>query len=179
MTRYCQQRQLSALIGYKSDGTQILPALDPNNATLGPCQTLGVATYLFPFGGDYLGSVAEAVMASLSGLWTAALSATVTIEATNYPKTITGNNTGAADITDWDTTTGAWQKIDPTLAGAVYAVATGTGVMTKYTCAITAAGGGGAGFWNVPDLGALRLRAKVVVTVGGVVRFMGHAKLGS
>jgi len=172
--RYPDIKQLSAFAAYKSDGTLVPVVNDPTN---GPGVTLGIATYLFPFGGERYGSVVETVMHSISALWPAGIVGSITIEATNFPKTLTGSDQGPNDVTDWDIASNAWQKIDPTLAGAVYAVATGTGTMTKYTCAI-AAGAGGA-LWNIPELGSLRLRARAALTTGGFLRMFGHAKLGS
>jgi hypothetical protein len=172
--RYPEIRQLSAFSAFKSDGTVIPAIID---ATNGPGMTLGVATYLIPLGGERYGSIVETTMASLSAKWPSGIAGTITIEATNFPKTMTCTDQGPADITDWDITSGAWQKIDPTLAGSVYAIATGTGSMTKYTCTVTA--GVGAAFWNIPEIGSLRLRANIAVTTGGFIRFFGHSKLGS
>ncbi len=174
MTRYPEIKQLSALLAYKSDGTLVQPVLDPNN---GPGVNLGVATYLFPLGGERYGSVVESCMVALSALWPAGIVGSITIETTNFPKTMLSTDQGPPDVTDWDIVSNAWQKIDPTLAGSVYAIATGTGVMTKYTCAI-AAGAGGA-FWNIPEIGSWRLRARVALTTGGFLRMMAHSKLGS
>jgi hypothetical protein len=175
MTRYPEIKQLSAFAAYLSTGNGVLlqPSIDPTN---GPGLTLTAATYLFPFGGELYGSVVETVMHALSALWPAGIVGTITIEATNFPKTVTGAVQGPNDVTDWDVSS-AWQKIDPTQAGAVYATATGTGAMTKYTCAITA--GSGGALWNIPELGALRLRARAALTTGGFLRMFGHAKLGS
>jgi hypothetical protein len=175
MTRYVEIPQLSALRAYKSDGTLVPAVLDPTN---GPGLTLGIATYLFPLGGERYGNVVETVVHSISMLWPAGIVGSATIEATNFPKTRAGTDQGPADVTDWDIASKAWQKIDPTLAEMVYATADGvSGVMTKFTCAI-AAGAGGA-FWNIPDLGALRLRVRLALTTGGFVRVFGHGKLGA
>jgi hypothetical protein len=174
MTRYPEIRTISALPAYLSTGTLVPAVFDP---TKGPGLTLGAATYLFPLGGERYGSVVETAMHSFSAVWPSGVAGTMTIEATNFPKTSTSSDQGASDVTDWDTTTDSWQQINPTLAGAVYANANGTGTMTAYTCVITA--GVGGAFWNVPDFGALRLRIKFVVTTGGFVRVFGHSKLGS
>lgn len=174
MTRYPEIQQLSAFAAWRSDGQLVPVVLDPVN---GPSVTLGVATYLFPFGGERYGSIVESVMAALTMTWPAGIVGAVTIEATNYPKTRLGTDQGPADTTDWDIVSNAWQKIDPTLAGSVYAVGSGTGVMTKYSLAI-AAGAGGA-FWNIPELGAMRLRARAALTTGGQARLFGYSKLGS
>jgi hypothetical protein len=173
MTRYPEIKQLTALAAYKSDGTFVPVVLDPTN---GVGLTLAAATYLFPFGGERYGSMVETVMHALSAKWPSGIVGSITIEGTNFPKTITGADQGAPDITDWDTSA-AWQQIDITLAGMVYAVASGTGAMTKFTCAITAGAGGAA--WNIPDLGFMRLRAKAVLSTGGFLRMGSHAKLGS
>lgn len=172
--RYPRFKNLGALDGYKSDGTPVPAVLDPVN---GVGYTLGIATYLFPIGDEAYGMGPETVMHSFSALWPAGIVGSITIEATNFPRTRGGNDQGPADITDFDIVSNAWQKIDPTLADMTYAVATGTGTMTKFSCAIVA--GAGGAFWNIPDLGAMRLRARVVLTTGGFLRLAGHAKLGS
>jgi len=172
--RYPDIKTLSALLAYQSNGTPLLPALDPVN---GPGLTLGVATYLFPFGGERYGTIVETTMASLSAVWPTGIVGSFTIEATNFPKTVSGSDQGIADVTDWDIAGSGWQKLDPTLAGAVYATATGTGTMTKYTCAITS--GAGGAYWNIPELGSLRMRARITTTTGGFCRLFHHSKLGS
>lgn len=175
MTRYNEIRQLSALPAFRSDGLLVAPTLDPTN---GPGVTLGIATYLFPFGGERYGAIVETTMHSISALWPTGIVGTITIEGTNFPKTRTGTDQGPADVTDWDIASNAWQKIDPTLAGMVYAVGDGaSGVMTKFTCVVSV--GAGGAFWNIPELGSLRLRARVALTTGGFARMMGHGKLGS
>lgn len=174
MTRYPEIRQLAALSAYKSDGTPVNAAID---ATNGLGVTLGVATYLFPIGGERYGSVVETVEHAISAIWPSGIVGSLTIEATCFPRTMTGADQGPNDVTDWDIASSAWQKIDPTLAGTVYAVGSGTGVMTKYTCAVSA--GVGGAFWNIPDLGALRLRLRAALTTGGFMRVLPHSKLGS
>jgi hypothetical protein len=172
--RYPEYRSLSAISAYKSDGTPVPAVLDPVN---GPGVQLGVATYLFPLGGERGGAIVETAMVALNALWPAGIVGTITIEGTCFPRTMTGADQGPNDVTDWDVASNAWQKIDPTLAGAVYAVGSGSGTMAKYTCTI-AAGAGGA-LWNIPEIGALRLRARAVLTTGGFLRVYGHSKLGS
>lgn len=174
MARYPEFRQLSALSAYKSDGTPVLATLD---ATNGAGVTLGASTYLFPFGGERYGTVVETVIHSLSARWPSGIVGVITIEGTNFPRTVTGADQGPADITDWDTTSNAWQLIDPSQAGAIWAKGSGTGALANYTCTITA--GAGGAFWNMPGNGAMRLRAKAVLSVGGFVRLFGHGKLGS
>lgn len=175
--RYPEIKQLQALSAFKSDGTPVPALLDPTN---GVGTTLGVATYLFPLGGEKDGSIVESCMVGLSAAWPTGIIGAITIEGTCFTKTVTGCNQGPQDITDWDIVSGAWQKIDPTLAGSIYAVATGANVtMTKYTCTLAAFATAGGAFWNIPELGALRLRARVVLTTGGFLRMFGHSKLGS
>lgn len=171
--RYPDSRTVPALTAYDSFGNAVLPNIDP---TKGPGVVLGVGTYLFPLGGERGGSIVETAMVSLSALWPAGIAGVLTIEGTNFPRTRTGADQGPPDVSDSDTSA-AWQPLDPTLAGAVYAIATGTGTMLKYTCTITA--GAGGAIWNIPEIGALRLRAKAVLTTGGFLRLFPHSKLGS
>jgi hypothetical protein len=138
----------------------------------------GAGTYVFPLGGDgFGGPIVETVYNSLSAKFPAGLAGTITIEGTNFPKTLGGNDQGQADVAD-DDLTAAWQLIDITQAGDIYAVASGTGnTMTKYTLALAGTNAGGA-FWNLPELGMSRLRAKLVATAAGFIRLAINAKLG-
>jgi hypothetical protein len=174
MTRYPHFPGIAALSAYKSDGTLVQSVIDPTN---GPGVTLGIATYLFPLGNERYGSIIETAMVSLSAVWPTGIVGSFTIEGTNFPRTMTGADQGPADVSDWDITLGRWQQIDPTLTGAVYGTGSGTGTMTKYTLAITS--GAGAGLWNIPEIGAARLRARITTTTGGFVRLFAHSKLGS
>jgi hypothetical protein len=175
--RYSELRSLSALAAYPSGGPAsaiVLPQANPGAG--GPGVTLGVGTFYFPLGGERAGAVVETAMHSFSAMWPLGIVGTLTIEGTNFPKTLLSTDQGPGDVNDWDATAG-WQQINPALTGMVLAVASGTGVMTNFSCAV-ASGIGGA-FWNIPDLGAMRLRLKAALTTGGLLRVFGHSKLGS
>jgi hypothetical protein len=175
MSRYPQLGIKGDLAGYKSDGTYMPPGKPP---TKGNIVIPAAGEYYFPLGGETYGSVCETVMHSLSAVFDANLAGTVTIEGTNMVKTITGAQQGPADITDWDSSS-AWQLVDITASGVLYAVATGTGnSVTKLTLTVGGTNAGGA-FWNLPDLGMLRLRAHLHATHAGNIRFSANAKLGS
>lgn len=175
MTRYPQLANNSGLFAINSANHQLIQStLDPTNGY--GLVVPGASTYMFPLGGERYGSVVETVVHSLSAKWPTGIVGTITIEGTNFPRTTTGLDQGPGDVTD-DDTTGAWQLIDITNTGMVYATASGTGSMAKYTCTITS--GVGAAAWNIPDLGFLRMRAKLVATVGGFLRLNMNAKLGS
>lgn len=174
MTRYPEIRQLSCLIGYLTGtGAQVLPVLDPTN---GVGVTLGANTYYFPIGGERYGSMVEAVMQSIAMTWPSNIVATVTLEVTNFPKTVLGTDTGPADVTDWDSS-GKWVQYNPTVGGANYVNASGTGTWTNYSLGITA--GVGSAIANVQDIAFSRMRVKVVAGTGGFFRVMSHSKLGS
>lgn len=174
MTRYPEIRQVSALPAYLlTTGTLVPVVLDPTN---GIGLTLPIGTYVFPLGGERYGSVVETAMHSISAVWPSGIAGTLTIEGTSFPKTTTSADAGPADIADFSSSA-AWQQLNPTLAGAVYANASGTGSMTAYTCTVTA--GTGGAFWNIPEMGCMRLRLKAVVTTQGFIRVFAHSKLGS
>lgn len=174
MTRYPEIKQLSAYTAYLLTTGAPVPAIkDPTN---GFGLVLPVGTYVFPLGGERYGSAVETAMNSFSAVWPATITGTLTIEGTNFPKTFTSADQGPTDIADWDSTA-AWQQINPTLAGAVYANASGGGSMTAYTCTVTNTAGGA--IWNIPDMGIMRFRLKAVVTAQGFIRVFGHSKLGS
>lgn len=165
------------LDGYTSTGTPMPVSRDPTNGwgvTIPP----GAGTYFFPLGGTS-GAIAETVFNALIAQWTATLAGVLTIEATNLPRTLsrTVQDVGGGDVNDWDVST-AWNLIDITQAGSVYAVAQGTGnSMAKYTLTLGGTAAGGAA-WNFPELGFLRLRAKLAATAGGFLRLSMNAKLG-
>jgi len=172
--RYPEIRELSCIIGYNtSNGNLLLPVLDPTN---GVGVTLGVGTYTFPLGGEKAGPMVEAVIHALSASWPLGIVGTLTIEATNYPKTIKSTDVGPPDLTDWDTS-GKWVQWNPTVGGANYTNASGTGTWTNYSLGI--ASGVGAAIANLQDIGFLRMRAKIVTSVGGFFRIMNHSKLGA
>lgn len=147
--------------------------------TTSPGCTLGVSTYYFPIGSERDGIVAATVDVGLQMRWNAAAAGTATIEVCNWPATLSGASQGGPVITDYDSSATGWSQLDPTLAGQVFAAASGSGnSMTKYTCTL---GGTAAGLaiWNIPDLGFRRLRIKLVLSAGGVVWVMPWGKLGS
>lgn len=157
-------------------GQQIPVISDPTSTG---CLLLGGITYYFPFGSDRSALPRETVDIALHMRWALAVAGTATIEACNFPQTLSGSGQGGADVTDWDSTLGNWVQIDPTLAGPVYANALGSGnSIAKYTVTLggTAAG---AAIWNIPDFGFHRGRIKLVVTTGGIVRASISGKLGA
>jgi hypothetical protein len=140
---------------------------------------LAVGTYKFPFGGERYGNMIETVMHSLSLLWSEGLAGTFTLEGTNFAKSQSGADQGGADTSDYDLTS-AWQLFNPTQAGLLYAVANGTN--NSMSTALTATLGGtnaGGAFYNLPDIGAGRMRGSLVVTAPGNLRIALNAKLGS
>jgi len=138
----------------------------------------GAGTFFFPIGGERYGAMVETVFHSLSLVWNAALAGVFTIEGTNCAKSQTANDTGGPDVSDWDTSP-AWQQIDITAAGMLYTNITGAGnTMAKLTATIGGANAGGA-LYNLPELGMLRMRGKLVATHSGQLRVAAMAKLGS
>jgi hypothetical protein len=134
--------------------------------------------YYFPIGGERYGAGVETVMHSFNAVFNAALAGTITIEGTNCAKSTTGVDQGGPDIADNDTTA-AWQTINPTQVGALYAAITGSGnSMTAMTATIGGTNAGGA-IWNLPDLGMLRIRLHLAATNPGQIRVSANAKLGS
>lgn len=164
-----------------SAGVPLLP--QPDTSLPGGSWAIAIpatGNYLFPLGGERYGSVVETIHHSISLLFNASLAGTFTIEATNCAKSTSGDDMGGPDISDYDTTSGAWSLIDITQAGLLYAIATGTG--NSMSAKLTATIGGthaGTAFYNLPDIGAMRLRGNLNVTTVGKVRVSGHSKLGS
>lgn len=176
MTRYPQLGTRGEL--YMVDSTGVVTKSSWSTANRWSILVPGAGTYYFPLGGEEYGSVVETVHHSLTLVFNAALAGTFTIEGTNCAKSMSGVNQGAADVSDFDTSA-AWQLIDITAGGSLYAVATGGGnSFTKLTLTIGGTNAGGA-LINLPDMGMLRLRGKLVATAAGQIRVSGHAKLGS
>ena len=125
------------------------------------CTLANGTTYFFVL--DKSGSPVDSVHLQ----WAAAVAATFTVEASCYPKLVGGNPMAPADVTDFSTTTGEWIQLNPSTA---YVPVVGTGnSVTSLT--ITAGGtNAGAAWIDLGNLGARRVRIKVVVTTGGVVR---------
>lgn len=141
--------------------------------------SLAVGTYYFPFGSDLSPMPVETCILSLTARWALAVAATITIEATNFPLLHDQWGGSQVEVSDYDATVGNWMQIDPTLSGTTWAAAYGSSnTMTKFTAVAGAAALGGA-MWNIPLFGFKRFRAKVVTTVGGIVRVTAHGKLGA
>ncbi len=154
----------------KSDGTTV--TADP---VTGLC-TLGVATYYIPLGTQKARTPAQTSIVDLHLKWSAALAATITIETSNFPQLVGGDHRGAADVTDISTTAGDWIQQNPSTA---YVPCVGSG--NSASAATVTAGGSAAGGceFTLSGLGSKRVRAKVVVTVGGTMRANVHGKLGA
>lgn len=165
-----EPRYLDAI---KSDGTVV------TNVS-GTGVTLGVATYLIPFGSFRAPMPGQTETLSLHFTWAAAVAGTGTIEVSNFSGTKDGSIGGLPDITDYDTTTsGAWCLFNPTAAGALFAAATGGG--NSFTALTLTLGGTNAGsaIVNLPTMGFQRVRLKLVLTAGGIVRVNAHGKVGA
>lgn len=179
MTRYMQLGIHGTLYAVV-DGTHdpVKPIWDATNKWNTPIA--GVGTYFFPLGGERYGAGVETIHHSLSLVFPASLAGTFTIEGTNCPKTQSGVDIGGPDVSDFDTSD-AWQKIDITQSGMLYANVTGTNnSLTKLTATLGGTNAGGV-LYNLPDLGMLRLRGRLIVTsvAASWIRIAANAKLGS
>lgn len=156
----------------KSDGT---PAL---NDTANGC-TLTSGTWYFVVGSPDTALSEETPYVSIQLQWVAAVAGAITFETCNYPKFRDGRNSqGPLDVDDNDpnTTRTNWVQYNPT---TLY-VPTPTGAGNSVTNLTITAGGTNAG-GTVIDLGnysGRRLRVKLVLTVGGVVRCNVNGKAG-
>lgn len=150
----------------KSDGTIVAPV------PLAGCTLANGTTYVFVLGAEAF--IGQAPLASAQIAWDAAVVAVVSIEALNFGRKLGRPDlTGPDDVTDFDVATrGRWMKIDPSTAYVTVTSSDGTtGGATIANATVTVAGGTqGAAFYDLGNLGGRRLRVKVVVTTGGVVR---------
>lgn len=121
-------------------------------------------TYYFPIQGDM---TSQAPLLGVALKWASAVVATITVEVSGFPKYPDGQHIGAEDVTDVSTTAGDWHQINPSTA---YVSVTGaSNSVTALT--ITAGGAAAGGAWiDLGNLGALRVRIKMVVTTGGLMR---------
>ena len=159
-------------------GNIIKPAWDSTNKWSIAIPNAG--TFYFPIGGERYGAVVETIHHSLSLVWTATLAGVFTLEGTNCQKSQSGTDIGGPDVSDYDASGLAWQQIDLTQAGMLF-TSTPTGAGNSVVKLTTTIGGTTAGgvLYNLPDLGMLRLRGKLVATVAGQLRVSAQSKLGS
>lgn len=135
-------------------------------------------TYVFVLGSPLAPTPGQTALVSVQLYWAAAVAGTITVETCNFPKYGgTGDpRAGAVDVSDYTTTAGLWIKQDATTA---YVPVVGSG--NSVTNMTITAGGSAAGAceFDLGNLGAKRVRIKVVATTGGLVRCCVHGKLGA
>lgn len=167
----------SNLNAIRSDGTPTLAS------RLGAPSTWGVTlasgqTYYFPFGASKSPVPAEVPLTAVQIRGGAALVATITIEDTIFPSTVSpGDGGGVADVSDFEATGVNWVSEQPTDA---YVPVSGAGwAQTASTMTVTVAGGAaGAALFHLGNFGTRRGRLKIVVTTGDLVRVGVHGKAG-
>ena len=138
--------------------------------------TLGVNTYYFAVGGMLAPTPSQTSIVAVQLKWDANVVATITVEETNFPQFIGGGISGPPDVTDYDSATGNWVNDNPTTA---YLPNTVTGVSVSNATVTVAGGTAGSAIWHIGNLGTRRVRMKIVLTTGGVVRCTVHGKQGS
>lgn len=133
------------------------------------CTLTGGITYFFPIS---VSPGASQLSAHLS--WASAVVATFTLEVTNFSQFELGAISGPSDVTNYSTTAGEWQQFN---SPSAYVPTTGSG-NTSVGATVTAGGtAAGSAFWDMSLVGARRMRIKVVVTTGGIVRCGMHGKV--
>src|SRR5262245_54090819 len=129
------------------------------------CTLANATTYYFA-----LGIAPGASQLSAHLMWASAVVATFTLECSNFP----ASGASATDVTDYSTTAGEWQQFN---SPSAYVPTSGTG-NTSVGATVTAGGtAAGSAFYDMSLVGARRMRIKVVVTTGGVVRCGVHGKV--
>ena len=161
---------------YNSDGARdrgavtTAGALVPTTAISGALAGMTLAsatTYYIPVGGENAPTATQVTLLAVQMRWAAAFAAVITVETCNFPATLSARGVGSVDVSDFDTGAGNWIQENPSTA----VVATnGTG-NTATALTITAGGTNAGGFIaELGNLGARRIRLKVVVTTGALVR---------
>jgi hypothetical protein len=145
------------LDAYTTAGVRI-GAADVTHASKGV--TLGAATYYIPLPAE----VVNEKQFQVALKWAAAVAGIITVEVCPFT---------TADVTDYGTTAGDWTQLNPSDA---YVAVSGTG--NSATAATVTAGGTNAGsavfdFLAAP---AMRMRLKLVLNPGGLVRAAASAK---
>lgn len=157
----------------KSDGTAL--ARDPVTGLL----TFGGTGTWYVELGTSSNSVtpAQTALTSAHCTWSAALAATITVETSNAPTYRHGFDNGPSFVTSYEaaTTAGNWIPENPSTA-IVSVVGTGN----SSTAATVTAGGTNAGgcMFHLGNMGARRIRLKIVVTVTGTLSANVVGKIG-
>ena len=139
-------------------------------------QNIGVNTYYFPIGSQNAPTPAQTALVSLHLKWALAVAGTITIETCNFPRFYGGAREGGIDVDDFVATD--WIQYNPATAGTLTVQISGAG-NTATALTITAGGtGAGIAYVNISDIGARRIRVKVVSTVGGLLRVNARGKFG-
>lgn len=138
-------------------------AVNPRNGW-----TLGVGTWYVELGASEGPLMSEAWVGSFHVKWNAAFAAVITLEASNFPASPTGNGQGT-DVTGWEAATaGNWVPENPTTA-RVDTLGGASNTISNLT--LTAGGAAiGAMLAYIDNAGARRYRLKVVVTTQGELR---------
>ena len=158
----------------KSDGP---PAL---NAPANGC-TLTSGTWYFALGGSDAPLPGETALVTVQLQWAAAVAGTITIEVCNYPEFRDGRREqGPIDVADNDSNASRtnWVQINPT-TGIYVPAPTGAGnSVSNLTITAGGANAGGTGL-DLGNLGWRRVRLKLVLTTGGLVRVNVNGKAGA
>lgn len=175
MTQYNRSgaRELTAYVA--TTGTVVLP-VQGKGLTL---QT--GTTYYLPLGEEIAAMPGEVSLIGVHLKWGTAFVGTIAIETSNFCQRIGGSIAGSPDVTDWDATVGNWIQQNPATAYiSVTSTDGSTGGATVTNATVTVAGGAAGGtLFDVGNLGAKRVRIKIVATTGDVVRASVNGKLGS
>lgn len=155
------------LRAYKSDGTIVEPQRD---GTSKGC-TLTAGTWYFELGGSEAPLASETSVVDAYLQWAAAVAGTITIETALFPAKEGGQGGANTDLLPYSTT--GWIQQNPTSA---YVPVNGTG--NSATAAVVTAGGTNAGEceFSLGNFGGRRVRIKLVLTVGGLVRCGANGK---
>lgn len=149
---------------------------------LGAPATFGVTlaantTYYFPVGAPKAPVQAEVSLIAIHirGITAAMVITAIGFEDSCMPAaTSPGDGRGVVDVTDFDTSAGAWVPENPSTATVA---TTGTGWTSTAGVAAAAGTGAGAAMFNIGNLGSRRGRLRVQVgATGGLARVAVHGK---
>lgn len=155
------------LAAFKSDGTPFAPQRD---GSAKGC-TLTAGTFYFELGGSEAPLASETPLAGGYLQWAAAVAGVATIESGMFPAKEGGQGGANTDTTSFSST--GWVQQNPTTA---YVPVSGAG--NSSTAATVTLGGTNAGEceFDVGNVAGRRLRIKLVLTVGGLVRCGANGK---
>jgi hypothetical protein len=154
------------LRAWKSDGTFV----DPTTYGSSKGCVLTAGTWFFELGGSEAPLASETPISGAHLQWAAAVAGTATIETSHFPAKEGGQGGGNTDTTPYSST--GWIQQNPSTA---YVPVSGTGNSSAQATLTLGGTNAGEASFDIYASGR-RVRIKLVLTVGGLVRCGANGK---